>query len=114
MDLSHAEAQNNCSDCLKSQAIVNKKPGLAAFKNWKTLQADSMASDKLIRLYSYFQVNRPRNKGTALLIGVNLSANPFKTSFPARGWKCCSWRLCRQQGRRSLTLGIPSRRLGTR
>ncbi|WP_334822739.1 hypothetical protein [Nostoc sp.] len=33
MDLSHTEAQNNCSDYLKSQAIVNKKPGLAAFKN---------------------------------------------------------------------------------
>ncbi|QFS47754.1 hypothetical protein GXM_05246 [Nostoc sphaeroides CCNUC1] len=29
-------------------------------------------------------------KGTAMLIGVNLSKNSFKTSFPARGWKCYS------------------------
>ncbi|WP_334848513.1 hypothetical protein [Nostoc sp.] len=45
MDLSHAEAQNNCSNCLKNQAIINKKPGLAALKNWKTLHADSVAFD---------------------------------------------------------------------
>ncbi|MEH1911565.1 MAG: hypothetical protein V7L05_11975 [Nostoc sp.] len=26
-------------------------------------------------------------RGIAMLIGVNLSQNPFKTSFPVRGWK---------------------------
>ncbi|MHC5934326.1 hypothetical protein [Nostoc sp.] len=35
-------------------------------------------------------LNHICRRGTALLIGVNLSQNPFKTSFPARGWKCTS------------------------
>ncbi|MEH2424122.1 MAG: hypothetical protein V7K48_25410 [Nostoc sp.] len=35
-------------------------------------------------------VGLPDDIGGALAIGVNLSQNPFQTSFPARGWKCCS------------------------
>jgi hypothetical protein len=30
-------------------------------------------------IYSYFQVNRPRGRGLALLIGVNLSLNAYPT-----------------------------------
>ncbi|MEH2295711.1 hypothetical protein [Nostoc sp.] len=44
----------------------------------------------IAEIYSYFQVNRPRGRGTAMLIGVNFSPNPFKTSFLASGWKCKS------------------------
>ena len=46
-----------------------------------------------------------------MLIGVNLSQNPFKTSFPASGWKCCSLRASQEAEPR---IGIPSQRLGTR
>ncbi|MEH2377881.1 MAG: hypothetical protein V7K27_03105 [Nostoc sp.] len=38
-------------------------------------------------------------------IGVSLRQNPFKISFPARGWKCSYWWLCRELQRRSLNEG---------
>ncbi|MEH2298037.1 MAG: hypothetical protein V7K88_02915 [Nostoc sp.] len=62
-------------------------------------------------------------RGTALPIGVNytaiymkiaVSANFFKTSFPASGWKRSSIAALPRLLRRSLQLGIPSQRLGTR
>ncbi|MEH1922323.1 hypothetical protein [Nostoc sp.] len=34
-----------------------------------------MSKNHDMGVYSYFQVNRPRGRGTALLIGVNLTRN---------------------------------------
>ena len=43
---------------------------------------------------------KPHGRRTALLIGVNLSQNPFNISFPGRTWKCrLSGSFASKQGR---------------
>ncbi|MEH2378942.1 MAG: hypothetical protein V7K27_08545 [Nostoc sp.] len=36
-------------------------------------QIKNKGNNGYVAIYSYFQVNRPRSRGTALLIGVNLT-----------------------------------------
>ena len=39
-------------------------------------------------LIAFHKIPDTDGRGVELSIGVNLSANPFKTSLRARGWKC--------------------------
>ncbi|MEH2415077.1 hypothetical protein [Nostoc sp.] len=46
-----------------------------------------LTTNKLLLLVGWTSCP-PLATGARVAIGVNLSQNPFQTSFPARGWKC--------------------------